>query len=140
MASVMVTDGNNFHAADYHAEVTAEKIVVVGEGAPANITAAARTFRKKVEVILTRHHTTVENAEQQALAIFGALRYEHPLEAAVEANVLQEVVDAAKGTVLESHFVRPDVQEAILEELLHETRSQMNVHRMVHAEAARLVA
>jgi hypothetical protein len=140
MASVMVTDGNNFHAADYHAEVTAEKIVVVGEGAPANVTAAARTFRKKVEVILTRHHTAVENAEQQAIAIFGALRYEHPLEAAVEANVLQEIVAASVGTILEAHFHRPDVQLAIVAELEHETRSQMNVHRAVHAEAARLAA
>lgn len=133
MTSIMITDGNNFHAADYHAEITAEKIVVVGENVPENITSAARTFRKRVEAILTVHHKAVEDAEQAALAEHGAARYDHPLVADVDTSVLTNIVAAAKGTILEAHFARADVQAAVLQELEHETRSQMNIHRMVHA-------
>jgi hypothetical protein len=133
MTAIMITDGNNFHSADYHAEVTAAKIIVVGEGAPANVANAARAFRKKVEAILTVHHTDVEVAEQAALAKHGAARYAHDLVAEVDDAILKDIVGASKGTVLEAHFANPEVQAAILGELEHETRSQMNVHRMVHA-------
>ena len=144
MTRVMITNGNNFHPADYHAEVTAEKIVVVGESASAETVQASRAFRKQVEAILVKHHTDVENAEQAALAEHGIARYDHDLqECAIQATddqVLYQIVQAARGTLLEAHFARADVQAAVLQELLHETRSQMNVHRDVHKAAARLAA
>src|ERR1700724_744389 len=115
MTAVMITDGNNFHPADYHAEITAEKIVVVGENTPANVTSAARTFRKKVEAILTRHHTAVEVAEQAALSAQGTARYGADLQecalATTDASVIADIVAAARGTVLETHFAQPAVQE-----------------------------
>jgi hypothetical protein len=136
MTAIMSTDNASFHAADYHAEVTAEKIVVVGEGAPENITSAARTFRKKVEAILTRHHTAVEVSEQAALAANAAAHYDTPLTAVVDPTILPEIVAAAKGTVLEAHFSRSDVQAAVMQELEHETRSQMHIHRAGHKASA----
>ena len=142
MTRVMITNGNNFHPADFHAEVTAEKIVVVGEHAPADLVNASRAFRKAVEAILVKHHTDVENAEQSALAEHGAARYDHPLIAVVDAAILKEIVSASykEGHGLAAHFERADVQAAIMQELEHETRSQMNVHRDVHKAAARLAA
>jgi hypothetical protein len=142
MSRVMITNGNNFHPADYHAEITAEKIVVVGESASAETLQASRAFRKKVEAILVAHHETVEGIEQAALAEHGEARYGHCLNQcaldATDESVLVEIAAASRGTILEAHFHRADVQAAILQELHHETRSQMNVHRDVHREAARL--
>lgn len=137
MARVMTTDRNpdgtlSVHSPDYHAEVTAEKIIVVGETASDAQVSASRDLRKKVEAILIAHHQDTHDAEVAALAEHGAARYDHDLEASVDDAVLKEIVAAARGTVLEAHFARPDVQEAILAELHHETRSQMRVHRTVH--------
>src|SRR5258708_2844007 len=112
MTRVMITNGNNFHPADYHAEVTAEKIVVVGETASAEIVTASRAFRKQVEAILVKHHTDVEVAEQAALAEHGAARYDHDLIAEVDGAIMAEIVAASRGTVLEAHFARADVQAA----------------------------
>jgi hypothetical protein len=142
MARVMITNGNNFHPADYHAEVTAEKIVVIGENASPELIQASRAFRKAVEAILVSHHTVVESTEQAALAEHGAARYDHCLHQcaldATDESVMVEIAAASRGTVLEAHFHRADVQAAILQELHHETRSQMNVHREVHKAAAKL--
>jgi hypothetical protein len=140
----MITNGNNFHPADYHAEVTAEKIVVVGESASAETVQASRAFRKAVEAILVKHHAVVENIEQAALAEHGATRYDHDLQQcaldATDDSVLVEIAAASRGTILEAHFHRADVQAAILAELHHETRSQINVHRDVHRKAAILAS
>ena len=144
MTRVMITNGNNFHPADYHAEVTAEKLVVVGETASPELVQASRAFRKKVEAILCRHHKAVEDAEQAALAQHGADRYAHDLHKGAvditDASVLNDIIEAAVGTPLEAHFYKPEVQGAIMQELLHETRSQMKVHREVHATAAVLAS
>lgn len=144
MTRVMTTDNADFHPADYHAEVTAEKLVVVGENASAEIVSASRSFRKAVEAILVKHHTDVENIERAMLAEHGTARYDHDLqECAIQATddaILYQIVQAARGTVLEAHFARADVQAAVLQELLHETRSQMNIHRDAHRTAARRAA
>ena len=144
MTRVMITEGNNFHPADYHAEVTAEKIVVVGESASAEIVTASRAFRKAVEAILVKHHGDVETIEQAKLVEIGAARYDHDLQQcaldATDGAVLTQIVAASRGSVLEAHFARPDVQAAILAELHHETRSQINVHRLVHRRAAEIAA
>jgi cation diffusion facilitator CzcD-associated flavoprotein CzcO len=132
MARVMITDGNNVHPADYHAEVTAEKIVVVGETASAEQVTASRSLRKAIEAVLTAHHCTVAADEQAKLKEHGFDRLSHPLDAAphVTDTIVQEIVACAKGTILEAHFGRADVQAVIAEILHHETRSQMNVHRV----------
>jgi len=140
MSRVMITDGNNVHPADYHAEVTAEKIVTVGETASAETVTASRELRKAIEKILIAHHVGVGEAEQAALAEHGLARCDHPLDASPHVNdeIVAEIVGASVGTILQGHFARPDVQEVIREILHHETRSQMNVHRLVHKEADRL--
>lgn len=133
MARVMITDGNNVHPADYHAEVTAEKIVVVGETASPEQITASRSLRKAIEAVLTAHHCTVAADEQAQLKQHGLDRLSHPLDATAHVTdaIVQEIVACAKGTVLEAHFARADVQAVIVEILHHETRSQMNVHRVV---------
>lgn len=140
MARVMITNGNNVHAPDYHAEVTAEKITLLAETASAETISATRDLRKKFEAILTSHHQGAHDAEQSALKTEGVARYKVELDATPHVNdgLVKQLVAAAVGTPLEAHFAKPEVQAAILSELHHETRSQMNVHRLVHARAAEL--
>jgi hypothetical protein len=134
---VMSTDGNNVHPADYHAEITAEKIVQVAEDAAPDKATAARALRKSIEAILTRHHDGVGAAEQAQLAQHGLDRLNHPLDASPHVGdaIVDEIVAAAKGTILEAHFAKPDVRAVIVEILHHETRTQMLVHRHVFREA-----
>lgn len=159
---VMITNGNNVHPADYHAEVTAGKIIVVAETASDETKQASRELRKKVEAILVAHHEGVHDHEQAKLAEEGldrckgqlARRAEidaaiaekrepvmttemHDLDASehVTDEIIDEIAGAARGTILEGHFANPEVQNVIREILHHETRSQMNVHREVHVQA-----
>lgn len=140
MTRCMITNGNNVHPADYHAEVTAEKIVVVGEKASSEQISASRELRKKIEAILTQHHCVVGADEQAKLAEHGEARLDHPLDATphVTDDVVAEIASAARGTVLEAHFARADVQGVIREILHQETRSQMHVHRIVAKAAGTL--
>jgi hypothetical protein len=134
MTTALDADGKHQpHPADYHAEITAEKIIMVAETASPEVVSASRDLRKKVEGILTKHHVGVALAEQTALAETGAVHAAMPIVANVNDTVLQDIVDASTGTILESHFARKDVQDVISTELHHETRSQMAVHRQVHA-------
>lgn len=140
--TVMITNGNNVHDPEYHAEVTARKIVVIGESASDEKKIAGRALIKAVERILIGHHQSVHDTEQAHLSTKGAARYDAELDAAehfdADNSLLVEIVAATKGTVLESHYARQEVQQAVLSELHHETRSQMQVHRLVHERAAEL--
>lgn len=120
------------HPPDYHAEITAEKLIVVAETASPELQRAGRDLRKKVEAILLSHHTKVHDDEQAKLKQYGIGRLDYPLESDVSDAILHEIVAASRGSILESHFARPDVQEVLMNELHHETRSQMQVHRHVH--------
>lgn len=122
------------HPPDYHAEITAEKIIVVAETATQEIQRAGRELRKKVEAILLAHHNNVHEDEQAQLKQHGIARLDHKFETGrhVDEDLLAEIVDAARGTILQEHFTRKDVQDVILAELHHETRSQMYTHRLVH--------
>lgn len=161
--SVMITNGNNVHSPEAHAEVTAGKIIDIAESASTDKQRAGREIRKAVEAIILAHHVGVHEDEQRKLSSQGS---EHARSELVEVSVedpdtgevrrelvhqcdsshhddgcraiLDELVAAAAGTVLASHFQRPEVQEAILAELHHETRSQMVVHRMVHERGVEL--
>jgi hypothetical protein len=140
----MITNNADHHSPDYHAEITAEKIIVVAETASAQVVQASRALRKDVERILTQHHQSTHDGEQAALAQHGADRYDHPLLAdsaetghtVVDDTIMNHIVAAAHRHGLGGHFDRPDVQAAILCEIHHETRSQMNVHRNGHRAAA----
>lgn len=127
------------HPADYHAEITADKLIMVAETAAPELKRAGRDLRKKVEAILLKHHTKVHDDEQAALKEHGLARLEHPLQSRhVDSSLLEEIVAASRGTILEEHFARPEVQDVIMNELRHETGSQMAVHRQTHEHRERL--
>lgn len=153
MVMVMITEGNNVHSPEYHAEVTAAKIIQIAESASPEKVSAARDLRKKIETILVDHHQDVHDDEQ------GKMSDEHAVSETAEVddvdtdgnpvkvtvhridtahhtdsceNIYREIVRASQGTVLASHFQKQEVREAVLTELHHETRSQMLVHRLVH--------
>lgn len=138
MPRVMFTNGNDVHPADYHAEVTAGKIIEIVEHASA--ATAPRDLRKAIEAILTSHHTDVGSDENAQIKQHGLDRLNHPLDASphIDNDLMTQIINASKGTIMESTFARGDVQTHIVGELHHETRSQMNVHRLVFAEADRL--
>jgi hypothetical protein len=134
------------HAPDYHAEITAEKIIGELESSIISISPtstslqAGRDLRKKIEKVLTAHHERVDTHESGKLQEGGATRanlamaHDDSNEVLSDGDVsdlLAGIAEAAKGTPFEALFTRDDVREAITRELHHETRSQMHIHRHV---------
>lgn len=137
---VMITSGDNPHSPDYHAEITAEKIISAAETSVIQISNVSpmatigREVRKKIETALIKHHEAVCEGEQTDLELKGMAHCDSALEShdKVDAAILDEIATAAEGTPLHEYFLREDVRSAILAEIHHETRSQMHVHREVH--------
>jgi hypothetical protein len=153
MVRVMITpadkDGNpQPHCPEYHAEITAEKIIgeletsiiSIAGTAPGETIAAGRHLRKEIERILVRHHRDAHSHEGEQLEQHGLARSQ--TEDAPdstecfcqddEQQTLNEIAEAARGTPFEAMFSREDVRAALLAEIHHEIRSQMHVHRTVH--------
>jgi len=153
---LMMTDGNNVHAPDYHAEITAEKIIgelessviSISDTASPDTIRASRSLRKAIEELLTSHHQVVHDHEQAKLAEHGMARAAEAVaadasqeilpDAAAESVLYDRIADAAKGTPFAQMFFRDDVRTAVINELHHETRSQMGVHRAVFHRADQL--
>jgi hypothetical protein len=138
---IMVTNGNNVHSPEYHAEITAEKIISSAETAVISIAesagfsaSVARDIRKKIEAALLKHHQAVDASECAELEAKGLEHCDCELHSHdhVDETMLDEIAAAAEGTHLHHYFLRQDVREGILAEIHHETRSQMQVHRTVH--------
>lgn len=143
---VMITSGNNVHSPDYHAEITAEKIISAAETSVISIANSSphasigREVRKRIERELLKHHQAVHDHECSELEAKGLDHCDCDLDSHphVDEEMLDEIAAAALGTPLHQYFLRQDVREGILSELHHETRSQMHVHRSVHRESERL--
>ena len=137
---VMVTSGTNVHAPDYHAEITAEKIISAAEHSviliadTSTLAPIGREVRKRIEAALLKHHQAVHDHECAEIAATGMAHCDCDLDSHphVDAAMLDEIAAAAEGTPLHQYFLRQDVRDGILAELHHETRSQMHVHRTVH--------
>lgn len=131
---IMITDGTNEHPAEYHAEMTASKLIATAESATEDKVSAARDLRKRVEAILLDFHGEVGEDERRRLKSDPARRKAERVSSADHdcRTVIDQIVEAARGTALEYHFSRPEVRAAMEVELRHETRSQMNVCRCVH--------
>lgn len=135
---VMVTNGPGGHPPWKHAEVTASKLVIdpLPENDPQGIkTEAAETLRYKTRLMLEAHHTKVKDHELGQLKKLGGARLAHPLEPEDQhvEDALREFLALTKGTVLESHYARKEVQDAARHELRHEFRTQQHIHRNEHA-------
>lgn len=128
---IMITNNADFHPADHHAEITASKIIEVGENASAEQISAARAVRKTLETILTNHHERVETSERAALASNVSARVSTPLEAddSEVQSTVDEIMAAMAQTPFANTFASPGVRDGIVDILHHESRSQMQVHR-----------
>lgn len=148
---IITTDGGP-HPAEKLASATAWKIadlVRVSDAAPdpalseierqailenrARFTAARGMLEVQVTQILLRHHSTVQNAERDALKEHGSKRLDASHDHACD-SVCAEVVAATKGTALEAHFARPETQARIHEILHLDSAHNAHVERSWHAD------
>lgn len=141
---VMMTSGDNVHSPEYHAEITAEKIISAAQGSVVSVAesspmaAVSREVRRRIEAALLKHHQEVHDCEQADIEAGGDDHCEcHPdSHGKVDEAMLDEIADAAKDTPLHQYFLLRQVRDGILAEIHHETRSQMSVHRNVHRSRA----
>lgn len=143
--TVMITNGNNVHSPAQHAEVTATKILEIAKRTyPEEGVFIDFDVRKKVEAALLAHHSEVHNDEQSKIAKKGVEHCNSDLDSSHHADACDEIYaelqKAVAGSRLQHIFERDDVRQAIIADLHHETRSQMNVHRIVHKRGEELKA
>lgn len=132
----LITDGGP-HPAWKHAMVTADKIVQFGDNIPQVKIDAGLRLQRQLETILEKHHLGVEEFEKAKLKKHGSERLSHPLEVETSRidGVMTDFLAATKGTVLEEHFSKPEVQEVARHILTTEFLSQAHIHRSWHADA-----
>lgn len=128
---IMITNNADFHPADHHAEITASKIIEVGENATPEQVSIVRDIRKQLETILTDHHVAVETTERAALSTDKVGRISSALKADGAAcnETVDKIMAAMAQTPYANVFASPGTRHAILEIIHHESRSQMQVHR-----------
>jgi hypothetical protein len=139
---VMITHGPGGHPSWLHAQVSADQLIIDPKpeaenyGAKAN---AAQLLRKQVRDALEAHHETVKQHELDRLKVHGMARHGHPLEpeGVHLDNAVAAIVALTKGTVLEPHYARPEVQQAMREVLAVHFRTQQNIHRSEHLDNAK---
>lgn len=139
---VMITNNADHHPAWKHADVSAFKLIVDPrpESDPDGTKAeAARVLRHRVRAMLEAHHETVSQHEQTQLKALGAARHQAPLQPEKQHldAAVADVVALTKGTALEAHYARPEVQAAMREVLAHEFRTQQYIHRENHRRSVK---
>ena len=134
---VMITHGPGGHPSWKHAEIAAEQLIIDPEPPTENYGAkveAAQLLRKQVRETLEPHHDRVKQHELGQLSTHGAARHDHPLEpeSAHLDDAIASIVLLTKGTILEPHYARPEVQKAMRDVLAIHFRTQQNIHRAEH--------
>jgi hypothetical protein len=137
---VMITNGPGGHPSWKHAEVTADKLIVdplPSDDPTGAKTEAASVLRKNVRDMIEAHHEKVKGHELDQLKTLGVARHAHPLEPEKQHldDAVAEIVKLTKGTALEDHYAKPDVQSALRQELAVEFRTQQYIHRREYANA-----
>lgn len=138
---VMITNGPGGHPSWKHAEVTADQLIIDPAPEVENYGAkveAAALLRHQLKTELITHHDAVKGHELGQLKKLGADRHDHPLEPEAEHldDAIATVLRLAKGTILEAHYSRPEVQAAMREVLAIHFRTQQHIHRAEHKQEA----
>jgi hypothetical protein len=121
---VMTTHGPGGHPSWKHAEVTADKLVIDPEANVPDYAAkseAAAMLRRNLREALEKHH---EDVKQHALQTNAVEPEGQHLDEAIAT-----IQSFTKGTILESHYVQPEVVQAMREVLACEFRTQQYIHR-----------
>lgn len=134
---VMITNGPGGHPSWKHAEVTAEQLVIDPKPEAENYAEkveAAALLRHQLKTELEAHHEKVKHHELGKLKEHGLARHDHPLEPEDEHldDAIATVLRLTKGTILEAHYARPEVQEAMRHVIAIHFRTQQHIHRSEH--------
>jgi hypothetical protein len=136
---ILKTD-NGPHAAEDWAVATADRVldmVQVDKDSPrvAGLEAAKRKFENAIIDILEKGHGAVHTVERAAIASSGADRLSAPLDAAAHVDdPFAAIVAASKGTPLEAHFAKPEIQSELKVLLAQHFATSMDIERSWHAD------
>jgi hypothetical protein len=134
--SIMITDGGP-HSFEKWASETVGQIIQIGKDASGKDAMEARKLELKLLDLLEGHHKVVQESERDKLTnTVGHERLNHPLdpnEHDLDAKVA-EIVEVSKGSVYESHFAKPEIQEYIKSVLASHFSTSMHIERNWHAD------
>lgn len=125
---VMITNGGP-HPPDKWAEMTANQIVQVSPTADSPMAIAARALEAKIKDALEGHHARVQTIERDLLD-----KDEERLAAMIDPSrhldiAVKAVVDAANGTMWQTHFAEPQIQEYVKRLLAQHFATVMDIER-----------
>ncbi len=132
---ILITDGGP-HPAEKWAVITAGAIIDVAESARGKPSAIeGRKLELKIIDILEGHHAKVQEHERGAIKKHGVARLEHPIDPTEHLDTpFDEIVAAAKGTMFESYFAKPEVRDSLRNVLGQHFATSMHIERSWHAD------
>jgi hypothetical protein len=133
-ARILITDGGP-HPADKWAVVTAEHIFQIGPGVTGDKMLAAKKFQITIAEILMPHHQGVQDDAQVSLkadAVAHMATAYDPLAKAQAACAA--IVSAAAATPWAEHFAKPEVQQAVIQEIGNHFATAEHIERSWHAD------
>jgi hypothetical protein len=135
---IMITNGGP-HPADKWAEQTAERIVdIIQVEATSPVydaaLAAKAAFKDAIAAGLELHHDDAQTHERGQLDL-GGERLNHDLDPTAHLDAaVQAVLDAAKGTMFELHFAKPQVRDFVRSTVGSHLATVMHIERSWHAD------
>lgn len=136
ITSILKTDGGP-HPVEKWAEATANHIIQIGEHLSGAELTRARRFELTIMDILEGHHGTIQSGERQQIQHVGNDRLLHDCDCehhiCVEEAV-DEIIEASKNTVFETHFANPEVKTYLINLLNQHFNTSMFVERAWHAD------
>lgn len=133
----MKTDGGT-HSVEDWAMVTASQIMPLDSSLSGGRLLAAQELQLAVAKALIPRHQKHREFEHRGLAA-GDDHYDTPIAVPDDslAKTVAVIVDAARGTPWESHFLKPDVQEAVAHEVKVMFATHSDVERQHHVTSGK---
>lgn len=128
---ILITNGDDnggVHSPEKWAQATVGELFDIAEGAQGALVADARSLREKFLVILAAGHARVQrNARDGILGSAPSLHCRSRADAVVD-----QLVEAARGTSFEAHFAEPAVRASLHKIVRAHMRHAMHVEHDWH--------
>lgn len=129
---ILVTDHGK-HSAEKWAVHTAGHVIQVAATAQGVQAIDGRKLELRIIDVLEKIHQAAMDHEQGKLAELGAERHPMPHEPGEFANqALNEIGEAAKGTIFADHFDNPETINYLMPVLLEHFAAAMEIERQWH--------
>lgn len=133
---IMITNDGPHSPAKW-AVATAAQIVEIGTDATSTQAVEARKLELAIIGLLEEHHAAVQEGERGKIAVLGTERALDANEHVTVDDVVDDIVDASKGSIFEAHFAVVETQKYLADLIASHFATSMDIERKWHADRSR---